>query len=198
MEAALRLGLGTFTMQGIAAELGVTTPALYSHVAGRDEVLHLVRSEVHRRMATFRSTATDWRSWFVDFARDVRRDLAPSAAALMAELRPPADATRLTVGEQGLRLLLAEGLSPAEAGYSMWLVFRVALTSGPEAAAGLTGYVEHTADLRGDPTEPAIPATLAVQAALAAGTGFDTLDFDLQVVLDGIAGRIAAARAAAT
>ena len=36
--AAVRLGLDSFTMQGLAEDLGVSPATLYSHVAGRDEV----------------------------------------------------------------------------------------------------------------------------------------------------------------
>lgn len=42
VEAAIELGLDSFSMQGIAEHLGVTAPALYSHVAGREQVLDLV------------------------------------------------------------------------------------------------------------------------------------------------------------
>ena len=75
VDAALDLGLDAFTMQGIAERLGVSTPSLYSHVAGRGEVLELVRAALLARMQAFASDAADWRGWLVDFAAAVRRHL---------------------------------------------------------------------------------------------------------------------------
>ncbi len=192
VDAALDLGLDGFTMQGLAAHLGVSTPALYSHVAGRDEVLHLVRSALVARMQAFASDAGDWRAWLVDFAAAVRRYLAPSAAVLAADLRGPATTLRLGVGERGLQLLLDRGLTPIEAGRAVWMVFRLALTAGPRPDAALAGLVADTGSVLAPPTADGFPATRAVHDALVADGPHDTFDHDLAVVLDGIAVRVAA------
>lgn len=172
-------------MQGIAEHLGVTTPALYSHVGGRDEVLALVNAALLRRMTDFASTADHWRDWLADFAAEVRHHLVPSASALMVDLRGPATTVRLGVGERGLQLLLDAGFSPTQAGCAVWLVFRTALTAGPAQDAALAGFVEDTGAALGP--GPSYPATRTVHAALAAGGTDDTFAFDLRVVLDGIA-----------
>lgn len=188
VDAAVELGLDAFSMQGIAEHLGVTTPALYSHVGGRDEVLALVNAELLRRMTDFASTADHWRDWLADFAAAVRDHLAPSASALMVDLRGPATTVRLGVGERGLRLLLDAGFTPTQAGRAVWLVFRTALTGGTaQGAAALAGFLDDTSAVLGPGPSGALPATRTVHAALAAESTDDTLAFDLQVVLDGIA-----------
>ncbi|MEO6627521.1 MAG: TetR/AcrR family transcriptional regulator C-terminal domain-containing protein [Aquihabitans sp.] len=184
VEAAITLGLDSFSMHGIAELLGVTAPALYSHVSGRGEVLDLVNGAVHQRLRSFTSPATDWRQWLDDFARLVRAQLGGSASALTTGGHPIGTDDQLELGEQGLELLIADGFSPHDAGYVMWLVFRVAITAGADQATRLTGYVTDTARLIG-PTASDLPATQAVQTALS-GESHDTFDFDLAVILAGI------------
>ncbi len=185
VEAAIGLGLDTFTMQGIAEHLGVTSPALYSYVAGRDEVLALVTDALRQRLDAFSSAATTWREWLIDFAQLVRRDLAPSASSLMVDLHGPGTADQLGVGERGLQLLMDDGFSAAEAGSAVWLVFRVALTAGPEQGTDLARYVDETRRALLPTTAPTLPATQAVNLAFASGAR-DTFSFDLHVLLDGL------------
>jgi AcrR family transcriptional regulator len=194
VEAAVELGLDSFSMQGIADRLGVTPPALYSHVAGREEVLDLVNTALLRHMAAFSSTADDWRAWLTDFAHEVRRHLTPSASALMVDLRGPAASVRVGMGERGLQLLMDSGFTPAEAGYVVWLVFRVAITAGAEQGTGLAGYVDDTGNVLGPRASSTVPATQAVHDALVSEGPHDTLERDLQIVLDGIARRLDASR----
>lgn len=194
MGAALELGLDSFTMQGIAAHLGVTTPALYSHVRGRDEVVELVNRELLRHMQAFSSDAEDWRGWLTDFAREVSETLATSAGTLLVELEGPAASIRVGIGERGNELLLAAGLTPRESGQVLWLVFRAALTSRPTRVANLDGLVDRTGTLFAGGGDE-LPATRAVHAALAAEPIDTTLPFDLEVILDGVEARIARRRA---
>lgn len=194
VEAAIELGLDAFSMQGIAEHLGVTTPALYSHVAGREEVVELVNAALVRRMQAFASTATDWRGWLADFGAEVRRHLAASATTLIVDMHGPDATVGLGVGEHGLRLLLDAGFTPAEAGRAVWLVFRVAITAGPPRATTLARFVDDTGAVLGPAGAAAFPATQQVHDALAAEGPGDTFDFDLDVVLDGIARRLDARR----
>lgn len=192
VEAAIELGLDSFSMQGIAERLGVTPPALYSHVAGREEVLALVGAALRSRLQSFSSTATHWREWCTDFAQVVHRQLAGSGSSLMVGLRNPSTSGYVGVGEQGLRLLVDAGLPPADAGYALWLVFRLAVTAGPEAEATFDGYLGDARTLLGRDATDEFPATTAVNRALAAEGRHDVFEFDLQVVLDGIESRLAA------
>lgn len=189
--AAIALGLDSFTMQGIADRLGVTSPALYSHVAGRDQVLDLANAELRARLEDFSSPAADWRAWLIDFAELIREHLAPSASTLMVDLHAPGTADQVGIGERGLQLLIDEGLSPSEAGCAVWLIFRIALTAGPEQRTSLSSYVDDTGHVLGPDPGGRLPATQAVHAAFVSTGPHDTFAFDLRVALDGLAARIA-------
>jgi AcrR family transcriptional regulator len=193
VAAAIELGLDGFTMQGLAAHLGVSTPSLYTHVAGRDEVLALVGAVLRERVATIDSPAATWRDWLVDFATAVRTHLAPSAATVLVDLSSPAMVDRVGIAERGLELLIGDGFTPAEAGQAVWLVFRLAITAGPDDDPSYSGFVRGaTPVLAAGRTRPRratdLPATRAVHDALLADPG-DPFAFDLAVVLDGIAAR---------
>lgn len=185
------LGLDGLSIQAIATRLGVSPATLYSHVGGRREISTLVDAALRERLRRFDPDAGDWRSWLRGFAHLVRDELGPSATALLTDpptTRSPRPAGNLAAGEEGLKLLLAQGLTPQEAGQVLWLVFRVALTAAPGPRRSLDRYVADTAEA----VEPgAAPATRAVQHALTTGGAGDTLDLDLDLVLDGIARRIA-------
>lgn len=191
MGAALELGLDSFTMQGIAAHLGVTTPALYSHVRGRDEVVELVNRELLRHMQAFSSDADDWRGWLTDFAREVSDTLASSAGTLLVELEGPASSIRVGIGERGNQLLIDAGLTPRESGQVLWLVFRTAITARPGRVADLDRFVDRTGSLFAGGGDD-LPATRAVHAAFVAEPVETTLPFDLELILDGIEARLAA------
>src|SRR6476469_9427377 len=124
VDGAVRLGLDSFTMQGLAEDLGVSPATLYSHVTGRNEVVALVGTRLHTTMREFETDAADWRAWLIDFAGLVRRELGSSASTLLNAARD--DVTmRIDVGEPGLRLLMDAGFSSLDAAYAVWLVFRV-------------------------------------------------------------------------
>jgi len=194
VAAAIELGLDGFTMQGLAAHLGVSTPSLYTHVAGRDEVLALVGAVLRDRVATIDSPATTWRGWLTDFALAVRTHLAPSAATVLDDLASPTMVDRVGIAERGLELLIADGYPPTEAGQAVWLVFRLAITAGPDGDPSYSGFVRGatpvlaTGRRRARSTAPDLPATQAVHDALV-GDDHDPFTFDLAVVLDGIEAR---------
>lgn len=190
IEAAISLGLDSFTMQGIAEHLGVTAPALYSHVAGREEVLELVNVALRGRVAAAADPAATWDEWLTAFGRGVRRHLASSVSTLMEDFRVPGPPDRVAVGERGLQLLIDEGLSPAEAAYAVWLVFRVAITAGPEGTSSFTGFLGEAAEMLAPGRAAELPATSSVHRALAGPAPHDSFEFDLSVVLAGIAQQI--------
>lgn len=190
MEAAIELGLDSFSMQGIAEHLGVTAPALYSHVAGREQVLDLVNAALRDRVAAAADPTASWEDWLTAFGRGVRRHLASSVSTLMEDLRVPGPPDRVALGEPGLQLLIDEGLSPAEAAYAVWLVFRVAITAGPEGASSFVGFLGETEQVLAPGRSVHLPATAAVHAALAEPVPPDSFEFDLAVVLAGIAHQI--------
>ncbi len=192
VAAALELGLDSFSMQSIAEHLGVTTPALYSHVAGRDEVVDLVNRALLAQMSSFSTDATTWRGWLTDFAESVRLHLSGSAATLLSGSFGPADSVRVGIGEDGLRLLIDAGLTPAEAAHTMWLVYRVAVTARAGESSNLAGQVSWTERLFRIGPRPNLTATEAAQRALSTEGSYDSLAFDLDIVLDGVDRRLRA------
>ena len=190
VDAAVRLGLDSFAMQGLAEGLGVSPATLYSHVAGRDEVIALVESRLHGAIREFATDATEWRGWLTDFAVLVRRELGSSAATLLNATREEAS-MRIDVGEPGLRLLMAAGFSSVEAAYAVWLVVRVAITASSGADPSFSRFLEPTAELvhaAGD--ADTFAALRQVHDDLTTSDVDDTFAFDLEIVLDGIAARL--------
>lgn len=190
VQAALELGLDSFSMQGIAEHLGVTSPALYSHVAGREQVLALVNAELFEKMSSFDSAATTWREWLTDFAHAARRHLASSASTLMVNFDDPELIAALGVGERGLGLLLDAGFDPVDAGHAVWLIFRTALTAGRSAQVDLDALVAHTRETVVPEVHPRLSATNAVSEALVVTPVDDTLNFDIAILLDGLQARL--------
>lgn len=190
VDVAVRLGLDSFTMQGLADELGVSPATLYSHVAGRDEVIALIGARLHGAIRGFETDATDWRSWLVDFAGLVRRKLGSSAATLLNATRDDAS-MRIDIGEPGLRLLMAAGFSSVEAAYAVWLVVRVAITASSGTDPSFSRFLEPTAELVDAAADADTFAALRrVHEDLTTTESRDTFAFDLEIVLDGIAARL--------
>ena len=189
VDAAVRLGLDSFTMQGLADDLGVSPATLYSHVQGRDEVIALVESRLQRAIRGFTTEATEWRGWLADFAALVRRELGTSASTLLNATR--ADASmRIDVGEPGLRLLMAAGFSSVDAAFAVWLVFRVAITASSGTDPSFSQFLEPTAELVDAAADAdAFVALRQVHDDLTASEGRDTFAFDLEITLVGIAAR---------
>lgn len=190
VDAAFRLGLDSFTMQGLADDLGVSPATLYSHVAGRNEVVGLVESRLEHAILDFTTDATEWRGWLADFAVLVRREFGTSVSTLLQATRD--DATiRIDVGEPGLRLLMAAGFSSVEAAYAVWLVVRVAVTASSGPDPSFSRFLAPTAELVDAAADADTFAALRqVHDDLTTVEGHDTFAFDLEIVLDGIAARL--------
>jgi len=191
VDGAVRLGLDSFTMTALAAEIDVSPATLYSHVAGRGEVIQLVGSRLQTTMSGFATDATEWRAWLSDFAELVRRELGSSAATLLSAARDD-PSVRIDVAEPGLRLLMDAGLSSVDAAYAVWLVVRVAITASNGSDPSFARYLDPTADLVRSASDPGeVSALRRVHDDLRAENEHDTFAFDLDVVLDGIDARLA-------
>jgi AcrR family transcriptional regulator len=79
-QTALRVldadGLAGLSMRRLAAELGVRAPSLYSHVAGKDELLHELCNDITARVDTTGFADGCWREGLRGWARSYRRALA--------------------------------------------------------------------------------------------------------------------------
>ena len=187
VEAALHLGLDSFSIQAIADHLGVTAPALYTHVRGRDEIIELVAADLMDRLEVS-DESTDWRHWLFEFGRQARRHFSHSATALRVDLSGPLALSELAVGERGISLLIAAGFSPADAGRALWLVFRSATSAGGSGNPSLKKPMYATRRVAAAGTHPAI------DRALEELGGAETFDFDLRVIVAGLESELAARR----
>lgn len=187
VAAAVEIGLESFSMEAVAGRLGVTTPALYSHVAGRDEILLLAASELISSLEPDLATIDDWDEWLTSWAVLLRAGLGSVGEELLDAIAGELDVSALRVAERGVMLLVDAGLTPAEAGHALWLVARMAFTAGPPGRQLARVPVETARAVIGDDAGPAMVE--AMDAVVAAGAD-DSFDFDLDVVVAGLAARM--------
>lgn len=184
VTTALELGLDTFSLDDISARLGVTTPALYSHVDGREDILRRAASQVMRDLEPDLSELDDWAAWLAAWAGGIRNHLASVGEDVLEAVRTSFDETALQVADHGLQLLIEAGLDPAEAAYALWLTFRIAATAGPASRPSVAGPLAQTAHA----DRVSAPMAEAIEAVASDG-GKDSWGFDLQVLIDGIGRR---------
>lgn len=82
---------GLFTMADLAAALEVRPSSLYNHVAGRAEVVDLIRHRMHEEMAVRIDPRADWRAVVRESARAQRDALARRPWLTMLLATSPAE-----------------------------------------------------------------------------------------------------------
>ena len=118
-EAALRLvdqeGIEALTMRRLAADLGVATMSLYSHVPNKDQLLLGVVNLATSEIVLPEPGTPPWEALRV-ITRDFRRValLHPNLVPLIVR-QPPTGSQGLYVLEAALDALRRAGLGPAEA-----------------------------------------------------------------------------------
>lgn len=182
-RAAIDLGLRTFSMQAIADRLGVTPPALYTHVSGRDAVLELVAADLIGRFEITIAEGADWRDWLTAFAVESRRHFAGVSTSLRADLAGTLTPAHMEVTEQGFRLLVQAGFTAADAGRAIWLVARVSMTVGSTENVSVHSAMSEASRMIDRAAQPMMSAALD---DLGAEQNMDTFEFDLRVLLDGL------------
>lgn len=187
VATAVELGLDSFSMEGVATRLGVTPPALYSHVSGRDEILRLAASEVMGSLAPGLDLLSSWRDWLTGWAVMLRARLGAVGEELLDAIGDGLDPEALRVAERGVGLLVEAGLDPVESGHALWLVARTAFTAGSPGERPATASVETARAVIGADAGPTMAE--AMDAVIAAGAD-DSFRFDLDVLVAGIAARI--------
>lgn len=174
VAAAIDLGLDTFSLDDIAAALEVTTPALYRHVDGRDDIVRAAAAVVIVDLEPELGAITEWDQWLRAWALGIRGQLGTVGEEVLEAVRTNVGEDSLRVADHGLRLLVDAGLNGAEAGYALWLTVRVACTAGPPDQPTVSG--------------PAAMAE-AIDSVVHAGTD-DSWQFDLDVVIAGLRARL--------
>lgn len=195
--AALDIGLERFSMDDVAERLGVTTPALYTHVSGRDEIVRLGAGVVIERGSAAAEEWTDWESWLRGWTTSLRGDLGAIGGELLDAVRDGLEVGHLEVVERGIGLLIEAGLGPSEAGHTLWLAARIAMSAGP---SGTSPVAAVAAAARSTALESATSAasgtmTPAMASAIDAMTDVDNDEafaFDLDVLVAGVEARLVA------
>jgi AcrR family transcriptional regulator len=156
------------TMAGVAAELGVSTPALYRWVSDREALLDLVAAHVATRVLPDLVPGPDtWRTWLSEWAHRLRAEVGavPGYAhrLLTGDHR---DAGHAPVEAAALAAFAAAGADPASA-RQYWYSF----------SSAVLGWI------------------ITDSAGRFPGTGSEPMAFDvhLAVLLGGVEAAIAAA-----
>ena len=129
LEAAIDLidrdGLEAFSLRKLAADLGVTTPALYTHVRNREELLVLVFDTVVSQMDLPDDDSTDWAEDLRVVARAWRETMTTHREmARLSAIGMPLGPSLLRRMDAVFGALLRAGLPPPEA-FSLGTAFAV-------------------------------------------------------------------------
>lgn len=128
VNAAARTDPATLTMAAVAADLGVSTSALYRWVADREALLDLVSiTIVERILPDYAATASNWRQWLNTWAENVRREFGAVpgfAARVLAGTHREVAHQRLHAA--GVQAYLAAGADP-ELAARCWSAFSIAV-----------------------------------------------------------------------
>ncbi|MDX6555153.1 MAG: hypothetical protein QOD86_1348 [Miltoncostaeaceae bacterium] len=193
VEAALRLidarGLEACTMRALGAELGVKAMSLYRHVRGKDDLWDGVVDLLQEGLAVEGPEPGGWRGVLRGFAlrfRAVARE-HPHAFPLLA--RRPASGYLAARGlaEEGLGILVDSGFTPDDAAAALRAVSRWVIGFALAESAGAPEPPPEGADLAGE----GYPLLAGLLDGLAAEPPDELFLFGLDLLLDGLAGRIA-------
>jgi AcrR family transcriptional regulator len=210
VELADQDGLGAVSMKRVAEHLGFTTMSLYRYVASKDELLLMMQDSCWMPPAGVTITDADWRAgleaWtreqvgilrehpWLEQVRHVDRAGTPSQIMwLELGLRTLAQ-TPLSEYQKVEVLLLLSGYTFSYARFSATAteaVRRGYFDAGDQAPA-FAGLLR---DLAGPDRFPALIGAVT-GGAFTPDRDFPDFEFDLRVLLDGIAALVARARAA--
>ncbi|MFJ4096770.1 TetR/AcrR family transcriptional regulator [Kitasatospora sp. NPDC089913] len=186
-------GLDTVSMQRVAAELGVTTMALYRYFPGKAELVDLmVDSALGTPPASVRDPA-GWREQLTEWARQCwalyrRHPWILTATAVRRQLMGP---NQLAWLDAALAALAPTGLTPAQQHDTFLLVIghirslaQQLVHADEEGEAEWNRLAAEVLERHGH-RFPALAA--AIDAGAFHPQGDDPLDFGLERILDGVA-----------
>lgn len=116
------------TMTSVAAELGVTTPALYRWVSDRDTLLSLVSARMAERiLPAGRPDPATWREWLTEWAHNLRRECETAPGFAVRLLTGPHRAeNHIEFEHRATAAFIAAGIDPADAP-QYWYAFSAAV-----------------------------------------------------------------------
>ncbi|MGW3349991.1 TetR/AcrR family transcriptional regulator [Nonomuraea rubra] len=190
VEAGTRIGLVQLSMQSVADALGVTTAALYRHVAGRSALERLVGEAILGELTLVDDPAEPAAAHLVSFAMQLRRFTLghPGTGRYMQRLFPR--------GPSGLRLLEHQIIALGRRGYDPPAA--VALSSAiATMAIGATVAEQERAALLGTPEAEETLAVIAgselmrqAGAGIPAHTPEDYFVFMLTAAAEGLIAQV--------
>ncbi|SHN18218.1 TetR/AcrR family transcriptional regulator [Cryptosporangium aurantiacum] len=117
LQITARSSLDALTIRAVAAELGVTSPAVHYYLRGREDLLDRVVEAVATQIDVELDAGTDWRDQYVTLVlrmdRTFRRYPGVGARALSATGGTSSAAQRLT--ETAVGILRRAGFAPQDA-----------------------------------------------------------------------------------
>jgi AcrR family transcriptional regulator len=208
VEAALTIlqsdGLEAVTMRRVAAALDTGAASLYVYVSGREGLFHAMLDRV---TATIELEAPDplrWRAQLHSLLQRMHQGLLahPGIAAMTLADSPTTEAV-LCLTENLLGILLAGGIDPQNAAWACDILVLLVM------AATREDDVRRPRSLRDDDRRDQVdelyrafaglppdrfPLLVAHAAQMVAGDGDERFRFAIDVVIDGVVARAAAAR----
>lgn len=191
IDAAKAQGLDSFTMASVAEHLGVSTPALYSHVSSRADILEAVTESLLDHVDAALVTDEGWRPFLQSMAEAVRTSADGSRIAVLTQMEAPSGRA-IELVERGLTVLLEAGFDPVAAAEALWLVTRVALSAGSPSEPSIEHHRRTAPDLVQPPAT--FPSVARVVTALDGRAEIDSFESDIETVLDGIELRLSRSR----
>lgn len=176
----------TFTMPGLAKRLGVAVSSLYHHVAGREEVVELVRGTIAESMAVDVDSLADWRAAVSAWVRAYRDAFGVHPALVRTLTGQTVEAPAILEGYDRLaRCLLDAGFPEHDILHIITLLDTFALGSALDLAAPETVWSTDTL-----PDDSALAR--AVAAAPSGRQRADAaFDLGLDLILDALGRRLA-------
>ena len=188
-----RDGLEALTVRRLAADLGVTPNALYSHVTDKSTLLDLLMDDLAGEVSTPDPRAVEWRAGLRALFASTQRTVASSphlAPLFLSRASRGPNAVRL--GEVTLELLAQGGIEGAPAVRALRTLLVYAFGYAAFAAAR-TGEPDPRARARraerAFATEPSSPRMAALASELARAPGTTGFDEGLEALIEGIARR---------
>lgn len=211
IDVAGRDGLAAVSMSRVAAEIPVSTMALYRYVASKDELLTLMVDSAYGPPPEIPADA-DWRSSLTAWARAEHAALLRHRWILRVPISgPPLTPNQVGWFERGVVCLSETGLTAVERLSSLLLVTgfvrneatlmddidSAALARGVDPESVMATYRQHLASLIDPERFPALSAAIDAGIFAEPDGPDDEFVFGLERILDGIGVLIEARHSAA-
>jgi AcrR family transcriptional regulator len=126
--AAHEIGLQDLTLRSVAAHLGVSIPALYHHVRGKDDLLALAAEHALASRSRPTDRGQHWARWLLEWAIHNRLSFVADPGLFEQYLDGGISVDTIVDNQEDvLEVLVRQGFSPREAMSSFQLVTSLAL-----------------------------------------------------------------------